>query len=187
MTPALRAAYAEPHRRYHTLEHVHDCLRLLDGVAGLAEADQRVLQYAIWWHDGVYDTTRSDNEEASAILAERDLAGLGEPPGVRAEVARLIRLTKGHTVEPGDRLGALLVSIDLSILGREPIAYERYAAQIRDEYGWVPADAYHAGRAEVLRRFLEAPAIYPDEAFRERYEARARANIARELARLAPT
>ena len=185
MTPALQAAYAGPHRRYHTLEHVEDCLRLLAGVQGLSAEERRVLEYAIWWHDAIYDPRRSDNEDRSAELAERDLADRGEPPELRAEVARLIRLTRGHAVGPGDRLGALMVSIDLSILGREPQAYDRYAAQVREEYGFVPDDAWRAGRAAVLRGFLDADHIYPDEAFRARFEAQARANIERELAALA--
>ncbi len=184
MTPALLAAYAEPHRRYHTLAHVEDCLARLGEVEGLSAAERRVLELAVWWHDAVYDPTRSDNEERSAELAERDLVALGEPEEVRAEVARLVRLTKGHEVEADDRLGAVLVSIDLSILGAAPDDYDRYAAQVREEYGFVPDDAFRAGRAAVLRRFLDAGAIYPDAAFGARHEAPARANIARELAAL---
>lgn len=34
----------------------------------------------------------------------------------------------------------------------------------------------------VLRRFLEAATLYPDAAFRARFEARARENMGRELA-----
>jgi len=181
VTPELEARYREPQRRYHTLEHVADCLAQLSEVEDLTPDERRLIELALWWHDAVYDPTRSDNEEASAELARRDLAALGEAPAVIDEVARLILLTKGHAVPPGDRLGAVLVSIDLSILGREPAAYDRYAGQVREEYGFVPDDAFRAGRAAVMRKFLQAPAIYADPAFAERYEARARANIAREI------
>lgn len=185
MLPRLEAAYAEPHRRYHTLEHVQDCLAQLARVEGLSAQDRRVLEYAIWWHDAVYDPTRHDNEARSAELAERDLERLGEPEAVRAEVARLVRLTAGHVVEPGDPLGGILVSIDLSIFGARAAAYDRYAAAIREEYGFVPDEAFRAGRAAVLRKFLDAPVIYPDERFRARLEVQARENLARELATLA--
>jgi predicted metal-dependent HD superfamily phosphohydrolase len=184
MTPALRQAYSEPHRRYHTLEHIADCLAQLSEVEGLSGEERHVLELAIWWHDAVYDPTRADNEERSAELARADLARLGEPAGVIDEVARLILLTKGHTVAPGDRLGAVLVSIDLSILGREPAAYDRYATGVREEYAFVPDEAFRTGRAAVLRKFLDARAIYADPAFAARYEAQARSNIARELAAL---
>jgi len=185
MTPELRARYSESHRRYHTLEHVADCLAQLSEVEGLSADERHVLELAVWWHDAIYDPTRPDNEERSADLARRDLADLGEPNSVIEEVARLILLTKGHTVAAGDRLGAILVSIDLSILGREPDAYDRYAAQVRQEYGFVPDDAFRAGRAAVLQTFLDAPAIYADPAFAQRYEASARQNLARELRSLA--
>lgn len=120
-------------------------------------------------------------------MARQELATLGEPATVADEVARLILLTKGHTVPPDDRLGALLVSIDLAVLGGEPEAYDAYAAGVRAEYAFVPEPDFRAGRTRVMQAFLDADAIYPDPAFRARLEARARANITREIATLAAT
>jgi predicted metal-dependent HD superfamily phosphohydrolase len=184
MKQELRDTYAEPHRHYHDIHHIEACLRELAAVEGLAADEREILEYAIWWHDAVYDPKRSDNEERSAVLAERDLAQLGVDPAMRETVGRLIRATRDHKVAPDDRLGALLVSIDLSILGRPVAEYDAYAAAIRAEYAHVPDAAYRAGRAAVLRRFLAAPAIYPDPEFRRCYETQARANMAREIARL---
>ncbi|HYE44808.1 MAG TPA: phosphohydrolase [Caulobacter sp.] len=184
MTPALEAAYAEPHRRYHGRAHIEACLRELASVPDLSERDRRLLTWALWWHDAVYDPMRADNEEASAEMARRDLAGMGADPADIEEVVRLILLTKGHAVAEGDRLGALMVSIDLSILGAEPAAYDEYAAGVREEYGHVPEEAFRAGRGRVMRRFLEAPVLYADPAFRSRLEESARANITREVAAL---
>lgn len=97
------------------------------------------------------------------------------------EVDRLIRLTAGHEVAEGDRLGAVLVSIDLAILGESPDAYDAYARAVRKEYAHVPDPLWRGGRARVLQRFLDAPVIFPDPDFRAAREARARANLAREL------
>ena len=185
MTPALEAAYAEPHRRYHTRRHIEACLATLAGVAGLTPAERLTLERAIWWHDAVYDPRRSNNEEKSAEMAGRDLAALGAPSDEIAEVARLIRLTKRHHVEAGDRLGALMVSIDLAILGADEAAYDAYAAGVREEYAHVPDDAFAAGRRVVLEAFLAAPVLFPDAEIRARLQGRARANLARELAALA--
>ena len=55
MTPALEAAYAEPHRRYHTGIHIEDCLTKLAAVPDLSEAERRVMTWAIWWHDAVIE------------------------------------------------------------------------------------------------------------------------------------
>ncbi|MGJ5036302.1 HD domain-containing protein [Bradyrhizobium sp. HKCCYLRH3059] len=172
----LVEAYSAGGRHYHDLRHVQDCLDQLDRVADLSVREREVLTLAIWWHDAVYDPTRSDNEEQSAILAERHVA-----PALRDEVGRLIRLTRTHDVAPDDRLGALLVSIDLAILGTDEASYDVYADAIRREYADVPDDAYRAGRAAVLERFARRPVIYPDASFAAALDQKARANLAREL------
>lgn len=184
MTPALEAAYAEPHRRYHTRAHIEDCLDKLARVEGITTAERRRLTWAIWWHDAVYDPRRSDNEAASAELALADLAALGVEEADRREVARLIRLTAGHEAAQDDRLGAILVSIDLSILAAEPSRYDAYAAQVRAEYAHVPEAAFRSGRAAVLKRFLAATSLFPEPGMARIWDAPARANLARELAGL---
>jgi predicted metal-dependent HD superfamily phosphohydrolase len=175
----LVAAYTAPGRHYHDLSHIEDCLGALAGVDDLSSAERDILTEAIWWHDVVYDPTRSDNEELSARLAEQRVR-----PELRQEVGRLIRLTRTHQVEPDDRLGAILISIDLSILGAAPARYDAYAAAIRKEFAHVPDGDYRAGRAKVLSQFAARPVIFPDAAFAARYDRPARDNLARELASL---
>jgi predicted metal-dependent HD superfamily phosphohydrolase len=184
VTPDLEAAYAEPHRRYHVRRHIEQCLALLDEQPDLTERERRVLTWAIWWHDAIYDSTAADNEARSAELAKTALRAFDASLHERDEVARLIRLTKGHQVEEGDRLGEILVSIDLAILGAPPDAYDAYADQVRAEYAHVPDDLWRVGRPQVLQHFLGAPVIYPDRGLRARFEDAARANLARELAAL---
>ena len=175
----LIAAYAAPNRHYHNLAHVEDCLDKLARVDDLSAAEHEILTEAIWWHDVVYDPTRPDNEELSAQLAEQYVAA-----HLRHEVGRLIRLTKTHQVEPSNRLGAILISIDLSILAAEPLRYDAYAAAIRKEYAHVPDAAYRTGRTEVLRRFAARPVIFPDAEFARACEQKARDNLAREITSL---
>ena len=127
----------------------------------------------------VYDATRSDNEELSARLAEAHLR-----VDLRHEVGRLIRLTMTHKVEPQDRLGAILIAIDLSILGAEPARYDAYAAAIRKEFAHVGDSDYRAGRSRVLSQFAARPFIFPDAGFAEKYDRQARENLAREIASL---
>jgi predicted metal-dependent HD superfamily phosphohydrolase len=176
---ALIAAYTAPGRHYHNLAHIQDCLAALARVDGLSETEHETLSEAIWWHDVVYDPTRADNEELSAQLAEAHVG-----PDIAREVGRLIRLTRTHEVERSDRLGAILISIDLSILGAAPVRYDAYAVAIRKEYSHVPESDYRAGRARVLRQFAGRPFIYPDAGFAEMYDRQARENLARELASL---
>jgi predicted metal-dependent HD superfamily phosphohydrolase len=175
----LVAAYTAPSRHYHNLTHIEDCLDALASVDNLSPLDREILSEAIWWHDVVYDATRSDNEELSARLAVQHVR-----EDLRQEVGRLIRLTKTHNVQPDDRLGAILISIDLSILGAAPARYDAYAAAIRQEFIHVPEADYRVGRARVLSQFAARPVIFPDAAFAAKYDRQARENLARELASL---
>jgi len=175
----LATAYSTLGRRYHNLAHIEDCLALLAQVEGLSAHEREILTEAIWWHDVVYDPTRSDNEELSAQLAERHVRA-----DIGSEVGRLIRLTRTHDVKADDRLGAILISIDLSILGAEPARYDAYAAAIRQEFIHVSDADFRAGRANVLRRFAARPVIYPDAGFAATYDQRARDNLVRELVAL---
>jgi predicted metal-dependent HD superfamily phosphohydrolase len=176
-----RAAYSEPHRHYHVQRHLDECLAQLDEVRGLGERDRRLLCWAILWHDAVYEPGLRNNERRSAELAQSELAGCGVPQEDSAEVARLILLTERHRAEPGDRLGALMVSIDLAILGSDPDRYGEYIADVRREYSHVPEPLWRTGRALVLKRLLEADPLFPDPVFRSQLEEQARRNMEAEL------
>ena len=88
---------------------------------------------------------------------------------------------------PDDRLGAVLISIDLSTLGAEPARYDAYAAAIRQEFIHVPDADYRAGRARVLEQFAARPVIFPDASLAATFDRQARENLARELAALSAT
>lgn len=179
--------YGEPQRRYHTLAHVQHVVRVGDELgtdAGLSDADALLVYLAAWWHDAVYDPTRSDNEEASAVLAEQQATRLGLLPAVVDGLVRLVRLTAGHEVAPDDVVGQVLVDADLAILGAPADAYDAYAASVRLEHGHLDDATFRAGRAAFLRGFLARPHLFAGAAGRDRFEARARANLARELATL---
>jgi predicted metal-dependent HD superfamily phosphohydrolase len=176
----LLRRYAEPHRRYHTTEHLAAVLDHVDEL--LAEADDAdAVRQAAWFHDAVYDPSRDDNEERSAVLAERMLAETDLPAGTIAEVARLVRLTTAHDPAEGDRNGAVLSDADLAILAAPPDGYAAYAAAVREEYATVPDEVFREGRAAVLRSLLDLPALFRTAPARERWEEAARHNLRTEL------
>jgi len=180
--PALLARWAEPHRKYHTLQHLHECLALFDAYRDLAGHPGEVA-IALWFHDAIYDTSRHDNEAASADWARRVLRAAGAAGAVIARVEALILATR-HRQVPATADEALLVDIDLAILGSEPGRFDEYERQIRDEYGFVAPDVFRDKRAEILRGFLARPALFTTAAMRERFEAAARANLAGAIAKL---
>jgi predicted metal-dependent HD superfamily phosphohydrolase len=174
VTDRWQAQLAEPHRHYHDRRHIAAMLAAIP-----PGRESRELIAAIWLHDVVYDPRAGDNEERSAEQARRDLAVSDIDAG---RVAALILGTKHHRADMEEQ--QLLNDLDLGILGASPDAYARYAADIRREYAHVAEEAYRAGRARVLRGFLELPAIYGGADFRH-LEEPARANLAGEIARWA--
>jgi predicted metal-dependent HD superfamily phosphohydrolase len=176
----LLARWSETHRKHHTVTHLHE---MLDAIGLLAESgiefDREAVELAAWFHDAIYEIGRDDNEDRSAELA-REL--LSSSP-VRDEVARLVLATKAHTVPEDDVNGAVLSDADLSVLGSEPLRYRRYAAAVREEYADVPDEVFKPARAQVLRALLEGP-LFHTAAGRERWEERARRNIADEISAL---
>ena len=80
-----------------------------------------------------YDSHRSDNEDASARLAAAALAQLGVPGQTVHDVTELILATR-HRAVPSDPDSALLVDIDLAILGQAADVFDAYEEAIRVEY-----------------------------------------------------
>ncbi len=159
----------EPHRHYHTLDHVTALLGGYDG-------GRPGFVAAIWLHDIVYDPKASDNEARSAEQARADL-----PSSAETDLAvRLILDTRRHI--GGDPLTDAFNDLDLGIIGAGAAAYDRYAAQIRLEYAFVPEAAYRPARASILRAFDAGP-IFKTAAFRP-LEAQAHSNLKREIERL---
>ncbi len=173
---ALRQRYAEPHRKYHTLQHLRECLALCVRDSALAERPAEVA-VALWFHDAIYDHGRSDNEAASAAWAHSALGEAGASPAAADRVHALVMATRHSAVVPGTPDAQLLVDIDLAILGAEPARFAEYEQQIRDEYQHVPQAVFALKRREVLQSFLDREHLYASPTYRARYEAKARANL----------
>jgi predicted metal-dependent HD superfamily phosphohydrolase len=78
----------------------------------------------------------------------------------------------------------VLLDADLAVLGSEPASYQAYVAGVRSEYSHVSVDDWRTGRARVLQSFLDRPTLFATPTGRARWEARARANLAAEVASL---
>jgi predicted metal-dependent HD superfamily phosphohydrolase len=178
----LVAAYSEPHRHYHTLQHLRECLAHCDAAASLAPHPAEV-ELALWFHDAVYDPRRSDNEERSADWAARAVRGAGCGDEVADRVRDLVLATRTH--EPGaDPDAKLLVDVDLAILGAAPARFAESERQIRAEYAHLSEPEWRAGRSGVISGFLARPRLFHTEPFHDALEAAARRNLQASLSAL---
>ncbi|MGW6564354.1 HD domain-containing protein [Streptomyces sp. NPDC054975] len=182
----LLARWSESHRRYHTVDHLRAVLDRVDELAeqGGEGGELELVRLAAWFHDAVYRPDRSENEERSATLAEKALTEAGLTAHEVAEVARLVRLTVTHDPADGDVNGELLCDADLAILATDEDTYGGYARAVREEYAFVPDDAFRQGRAAVLRQLLALPRLFRTPYGATAWEARARRNLEGELAEL---
>ena len=176
------ASYSEPHRHYHTTQHLDECFTWLDGARSLAEHFHEV-ELALWFHDAVYQVRMQDNEERSASWAEAAAMKAGLSSMVVERVRALILATK-HNSPPATQDAALLVDADLAVLGAPVERFDEYERQVREEYAWVPGLLFRRKRREILESFLARPHVYSTEHFRASLESTARTNLTRSIRRL---
>ena len=176
------ACWSEPHRHYHTLQHLGECMTQFGEVRAMAEHAGEVA-LGLWFHDAFYEPRRDDNELRSADWASSCIAKAGAGAEVAQRVHSLIMQTR-HKIPPEDADAQLLVDIDLSILGAPAQRFDESDLQVRAEYSHVADAAYREGRRAILQSFLARPRLYSTDYFHSRLEERARVNLQRALARL---
>src|SRR5262245_19497131 len=140
----LIGKYTEPHRHYHTMQHLNECFEKLQDLRALAQRPAEI-ELALWFHDAIYDTKRKDNEEKSAHWAKSSVLAASLPAPVGDRVYKLVMVTR-HNALPETTDEQVLVDVDLSILGASPERFDEYETQVRQEYSWVPGPLFRRER-----------------------------------------
>lgn len=175
----LAACHTEPHRHYHTMQHITAVLGHLRDL----QVTTPTARLAAFFHDAVYDPQRADNEAQSAELAREVLTAVERPEA--DDVAAIVLATAKHELpDDAPRETAAFLDADLAILAAERPVYDTYVENVRAEYGHVDDAAFRIGRGAVLDSFLGRDRLYFTTSGQARFEARARANLRRELAEL---
>ncbi|MFK3916982.1 hypothetical protein [Psychrobacter sp. NPDC078501] len=179
--------YGEPQRAYHTLNHIQQLLIQLESIKHHL-AEPHIIALALYYHDVIYEPTRSDNELQSAELATDALSPYLSTEQCQ-QIYALIMMTANHQIDvliDSEKYNdaAYLLDMDLSILGAPRSAYEQYAKAIRQEYKHVADDSYRDGRTAVLQGLLVHPKLYLTDHYYNQLETQARANIKLELTSL---
>ena len=180
--------YGEPQRAYHTLNHIEQLLVQFESIKHIL-SEQHIIALALYYHDVIYDPTRSDNELKSAEFATDALSSYLNTEQCQ-HIHALIMMTANHqldTLVDIDKYNdaAYLLDMDLSILGMPWPTYKQYAKAIRQEYKHVADDSYRDGRTAVLQGLLAHPKLYLTDHYYSQLETQARDNIKHELTLLA--
>lgn len=192
--------YSEPHRAYHTLDHVESLLRLVSlHRSSLVRPDEVCL--AVWFHDLVYETPSSASAAGAGPGLSERVSGSNEresddafrafatscnlDAGLIDRVSAMILATIRHALpDDADSDAQFFLDFDLSILGSNDATYARYTAAIRSEYIHYPYDVYLRGRHGVLAGFLQRRNLFFTPQMRTLREAKARYNIRKEMERI---
>lgn len=171
--------YSEKHRYYHTLQHIEQLYFLLEKEKENI-ADWEALMWSIFYHDIIYNPSKSDNEERSAEKMREIATKFGvEKDKIEKSFNQIIATKKHETT--GDSDTDIFTDADLAILGSDWNDYEAYAQNIRKEYSIYPDFMYNMGRKKVLKHFLEMENIFKTPVFRAKLEQKTRNNLEMEL------
>ncbi len=181
----LRELYAEPHRAYHTWEHIE---ALMAHFARLDWSAPQAVEIAVYYHDAIYQPLSATNEADSADLMMADLTGKVDDPTL-AHANALIIATAGHQVPDGAAPGlaqdcALFLDMDLSILGASATDFDRYDQAVRQEFIAIPDEIFLPRRRDIMAGFLDRPRLFLTDMFHDSHDAPARENLQRLVDRL---
>lgn len=174
----IRKRYTEPHRFYHTLEHIQHCLEQFDTVSEDLH-DPDAVEMSIWFHDIVYEINDPNNENLSAELFS-DLIGQYLSDDQSKKIVEHILATI-HPSEPSDHDARYVVDIDLSSIGGSWALFLKDNQSLRQENPDVPHEQYMERKIKFLKSILDRPNFFLTKFFRDRLEEQARSNIRRHI------
>lgn len=175
----IKKNYAAKARHYHTLAHLDNLLHQLMSVKSNISNWESVL-FALYYHDIIYNPLKSNNEEQSALLAEKRMIKAGVPIIIIEQCKAHILATKQHLSNPQSDTN-LFTDADLSILGLDWETYSSYYKNVRKEYSVYPDLIYIPGRKKVLNHFLKMDRIFKSDYFYAEFEHQAKLNLQQEL------
>jgi len=178
----LKPAYTAETRHYHNLKHIE---YMLDHVKDfkLTDTEKIKLEIAIWFHDLIYDASRSNNEALSAITVTTFCQTAGLDDLSQGEIVDLILMTKPDLPA---RTELQKILCDLDLRGFAEDWQPENGAKIRLEYSHLSDEEFNKGRKEFLKTMLNKKFIYYTGTYRSTLEFQARHNLTIEMESINP-
>lgn len=175
----IEKSYSDKKRHYHTLAHLDNLLIQLTEVKSEIKNWNANL-FTLYYHDIIYNSLKSDNEEKSAELAAKRMKQVSVPVSTIELCSNQILATKSH-VKSADSDTNYFTDADLSVLGQSWDVYTQYYKNVRKEYSIYPDFVYNPGRKKVLNHFLSMDRIFKTEYFYNKFEVQAKLNLQMEI------
>ena len=171
--------YSSKKRHYHTLQHLDNLLSQLIDVKSEIQNWETIL-FTLFFHDIIYNSIKSDNEEKSAELAEKRMKQISVSNDKIELCKKQILATKSH-IKSTDSDTNYFTDADLSVLGQNRETYLLYCKNVRKEYSIYPALVYNPGRKKILNHFLSMDRIFKTDFFYNKFETQAKHNLQKEI------
>ncbi len=171
--------YSSKKRHYHTLHHLDNLLTQLTLVKDEIQNWETIL-FTLYYHDIIYNSLKSDNEEKSAELSEKRMKQISVSIDTIELCKNQILATKSH-IKATDSDTNYFTDADLSVLGQNWETYSLYYKNVRKEYSIYPDFVYNTGRKKVLNHFLSMDRIFKTDFFYNKLEAQAKQNLQKEI------
>ena len=147
----MQQAWSEPHRHYHTLDHLNDLLtKIKENHTG---QDREILTLVAYFHDVIYEPLRNDNEERCADLVRKFCTH-----SEKERIANIVLDTKQHLADlkNDDPLSVAFCKYDSSILTSSNFQdLLNYEDKILKEFQVVDYQLYKEKRVEFLTKASE--------------------------------
>lgn len=171
--------YSSKKRYYHNLQHLDNLLSQLTDVKSEIQNWETIL-FTLFYHDIIYNSIKSDNEEKSAELAEKRMKQISVPNDKIELCKKQILATKSH-IKSTESDTNYFTDADLSVLGQNWETYLFYYKNVRKEYSIYPTLVYNSGRKKVLNHFLSMDRIFKTDFFYNKFEKQAKQNLKQEI------
>ncbi len=149
--------YTEPHRFFHTLNHINECFDCA------RENDfhlNNIQNWSLIFHDFIYYPDKDNNEQRSCNEF-RKFVDIFSPQNLKEqfynEVETMIMATKDH-VSNNEQIQQIL-DCDMSIFCSNSLRFKEYERQIREEYSFA-GKQYIPKRIEFLQNLLNKERIF---------------------------
>ena len=157
----LMQRWQEPHRAYHTLTHLSNCLAALDVVKdNLTEDEIDRISIALYWHDAVYNPPNQNLEIKSAGVLREDLWDI-LPPERIGWIQWLIIITAHQTQTPPLTMEEKAIcDVDLHELALPWDQFSENSRRIRKEYSCYSDIDFAKGRSDWAKQMLTKPIFH---------------------------
>lgn len=183
----LTTLYTQPHRKYHNINHINDCLAELENIPHsgvnfndrtLVGLDCAIIEDAIWYHDAIYNPYSKLNERRSF-----DLIPDSANPSYDGAVREAVLATANHLYDQSVLAitTQIMLDIDLAGFGKERHVFARNGMNIRHEYYNTKLVDFLKGRKNFYDALVKRPTLYYTDYFHHKYHEKSRENIRWEI------